>query len=1558
MKKTVAFILVVLFVVFSFVSCKQDPVVQVQPTPTIRGTVSIPSGADLSGRDFYIRVMEGEKAVYTGRVNADGSFSVPGLSEEATYNILLTTEEPGDITDSSRDISRATKTSGYGGWLSNVTASINEQAGVGSIKVKPLGTIKGVVKKDGAEDNYDTTVYIPGTSYLSMTDGEGNFSLFNVPQATYTLRYISNGYMAKMVDNVVLYSESDTENPVTTVQRETLIKNAGSIEGFALRDGEIDNSGITLRLEQENSTVNLTATTAENGYFRIDDVPPGSYRVLASYAGYPSQASSYVTVAAAKLTTIRERIELAQNTGTITGSAGLSGSNQKGGISISIVGIDSERRYSTVTAEDGSFRKDVTAGQYRITATYPGFNSKSMEVTVVQGYSQNVDTGSLVSSFGAISGRIILEGSVDASGVVITITDSSDPTRRYSTITDSQGSYLISGIPLAGNYLIECTKEGYLKNNSSSVDVSIGSVSVVSDVIMKSLMSKVIGQAHLEGTEDYTGISVLLKATDNSVQYDATTDQQGSYVMARVKPGEYTLTVSKAGYVSKTVNDIIVESSTEKTLDYVSLNIGTRFVSGNVTLELRSDCSGALVAATNLSDPTVVYSAISNTEGNYTLAGMMPGEYVISVSCAGYNTATLPTINITEGTETTLDSFELKIARGTISGSATLEGRGTNAGIRAELMKGTDVYATTTTDDSGLYSFSVPQGNYSGVRLTCENFKSVSIAQSIALIANDYVTIGGEGISTLMVATHVPVVRGRLTVKDLLSLDYSGIAVTLKENDMSTTTDHDGYWSFGKVPVGHYTLKFERENTNPVTMAVDIVASAEKNIETIELIPNAASIEGHVTINGLTDHSGVTVRATAEGMAELTTRTNAAGYFYIGNVVTTETYTVHFEKAGWVSQTRQVSGLEDLSLNDITEADPITLIDTTAPVLNSVSITVGNSELEGRKLNVYMDAVEEGSGLAKVYVNTTNDFTGVEPISYANPISCYVPDIEGSYTLYVKVEDKSGNLSATETQAFSIADYKTVVSSVILDNEDGVNDGIVTWTKAKSPYYVTGNILVDENTTLIIEPGVNVQFSGAYYIQVEGSLKINGTENEKVYLYGVGDGEDTWTGINGVKESGNVIQHAVITGMALGLRGYLRVVDSALTAGIYGYALGTPSYNQIFRGRAEDCNINGRMQVGFASLLRNQIKSTYDDYSVYKNTYQANIESSYLFGNEFSGIGYGIYGTLLVNNYFNGTKVYSIYSGMMNCSFVNSVVEFGGTYCGGLYKNCIFDSCSFGDFNPAIVNSSNFINCDAIKTTTPKSTFELYKLAENYWGVSNTNDLIQYGLNYNHLFLIDFFDDFTLTRFDVSSFATNPHEGIGYLDNGCFYSSTSESLIDYRVGDIGPAGGIVFYDKGYYSEGWRYLEVAPDNLEGNITFGYYKSTEGSEPQKTGTGIVVGTGQINTLMLVETMRDNAYTSDYDFINEHKTEEYAAKLCADYSFNGYDDWFLPSRDELRLIYENLKKDGFSNFDNGRYWSSSELSSNLGSDSVFALDFQSGNSMELKRYYYAAILPIRAF
>lgn len=111
-----------------------------------------------------------------------------------------------------------------------------------------------------------------------------------------------------------------------------------------------------------------------------------------------------------------------------------------------------------------------------------------------------------------------------------------------------------------------------------------------------------------------------------------------------------------------------------------------------------------------------------------------------------------------------------------------------------------------------------------------------------------------------------------------------------------------------------------------------------------------------------------------------------------------------------------------------------------------------------------------------------------------------------------------------------------------------------------------------------------------------------------------------------------------------------------------------------------------------------------------------------------------------------------------------------------------------------------------------------------------------------------------------------------------------------QVGDY-REGGVVFYifqngDPGYVVGETNGLVCAIQDQSGSIKWSY-----GSNTTTGATATGIGTGQSNT---------NA------IINNQGTGTYAASVCNDYSVTigatTYDDWFLPSKDELILIYQN--------------------------------------------------------
>ncbi|MHA1212998.1 MAG: Lcl domain-containing protein, partial [Candidatus Heimdallarchaeota archaeon] len=83
-----------------------------------------------------------------------------------------------------------------------------------------------------------------------------------------------------------------------------------------------------------------------------------------------------------------------------------------------------------------------------------------------------------------------------------------------------------------------------------------------------------------------------------------------------------------------------------------------------------------------------------------------------------------------------------------------------------------------------------------------------------------------------------------------------------------------------------------------------------------------------------------------------------------------------------------------------------------------------------------------------------------------------------------------------------------------------------------------------------------------------------------------------------------------------------------------------------------------------------------------------------------------------------------------------------------------------------------------------------------------------------------------------------------------------------------------------------------------------------------TGTAIGTGQTNTSAIVTTLGAGSY---------------AAQVCNDLTLNGYNDWFLPSIDELNAMHQNSITISSTSMDNGGnafasnfYWSSTETGS----------------------------------
>jgi len=223
-----------------------------------------------------------------------------------------------------------------------------------------------------------------------------------------------------------------------------------------------------------------------------------------------------------------------------------------------------------------------------------------------------------------------------------------------------------------------------------------------------------------------------------------------------------------------------------------------------------------------------------------------------------------------------------------------------------------------------------------------------------------------------------------------------------------------------------------------------------------------------------------------------------------------------------------------------------------------------------------------------------------------------------------------------------------------------------TLTCADSPYFIFGNLTVPVGDELIIEPCVNLIFHGKYYLQVEGRLLAEGTEEDKIIFYPT-DWKTGWQGIrfynlnsNG-QDSSKMVHCQIINGNADGFG------DLSYGGGVFATQSSKLLIDQCYF-YSNQADING----GAIHL---------------KNGSSPDIRNS-LFRNNYATTGGGA-----IHCYNNVNTVFQ------NCYFVSNAADYGGAVfvssCGPEFSGSTIINNHAHKFGGAIYHSGGqFITFD------------------------------------------------------------------------------------------------------------------------------------------------------------------------------------------------------------------------------------------------------------------------
>ncbi len=341
---------------------------------------------------------------------------------------------------------------------------------------------------------------------------------------------------------------------------------------------------------------------------------------------------------------------------------------------------------------------------------------------------------------------------------------------------------------------------------------------------------------------------------------------------------------------------------------------------------------------------------------------------------------------------------------------------------------------------------------------------------------------------------------------------------------------------------------------------------------------------------------------------------------------------------------------------------------------------------------------------------------------------------------------------------------------------------------------------------------------------------------------------------------------------------------------------------------AENDPVNSAVCVkfiySFQLLIYNQNNQVIDQITMSNDSQFSNLLQNLPSGQSIS-ISYPIQTTFPDGTIFSVTNNEELNIALNQCSKENLI-----GYCNGIFGNS--GPCSW---KIPFIEGENNNYAGGVFTANPSGTINFYHLNQNYLGtwtflIVSNNLYLNINLegnssvaNYwNHNYEIVTLSDVEL-KIKSNNIIKTMIKNCGTLDN-------------YEIGDVGPKGGIIGYKKDDYSDGWKYIEVATNNLISEEWGCMNTSVTNAQFNQIGTGLQNNYATINTHNAL-----NNYYFNPSVCSNLNNGTLTSKTATNSTLNNSNDWFIPSFNELQIIYTNLNGNNSVNFENYNYWTSTE-------------------------------------
>ena len=837
---------------------------------------------------------------------------------------------------------------------------------------------------DNGEDPFkDITVELVGTDgsvvATTKTDTDGNYSFTGLDAGTYTVKVTKAGELAELTQTEDPDGTKDNASGAITLNADNPVRenvNFGYIKKHAIsgnvyldqnRDktkntGDIDLSGVTVKLLDKDGNVVGTTTTDKDGNYSFTGLSDGTYTVQVDKTGPLADK---------------------EQTEDPSGKA------------------DSRSQAITFTRTD----PDVTNVNFGYAEDY------TVSGTVYYDKDRSETLNNSEPGFDGITVKLLGEDGQ----VVATTTTKADGTYSFAKLP--AGKYTVKVEPSDLLKKLEQTEDpdGTKDNTSGVVQVNHDNPSVknvnfgyATNYTIKGTVYRDADRSETleDGEKLYEGVTVDLLDNAGNVVATTTTDAKGAYAFTNLEEGTYKVRVHKEGPIAdlvqtedpdgtkdNTSGDITLELNDpikeNVNFGYISNNSisGTVYRDDNRSNSLNGGEAGYPEQTVQLldKDGKVIATTKTDANGNYSFDNLPDGTYSVKVVKDG----ALTDLEQTEDPDGTKDSASEPIVlnednptkknvnfgyvpdyfiKGTIyrdgNRSGALDaGEKLYEGVTVNLVDadGT-VVATTTTDADGTYSFDkLPAGTYS-VKVVQDgpiaSLEQTGDPDATKDNASEPITLNNDNPSKTDInfgyvnnnSLSGTVYRddSRNGDQDGTEPGYSGVTVQLLDKDgnvvATTTTDANGKYSFSKLPDGTYSVKVVKDGELADTeQTEDPDANKDNASEPVTLGEDNPS-KDHIDFGYVPDYSihGLVYRdgdrnethgATEKGYANQTVELRDKDGKVVATTTTDANGAYSFEKLPAGDYTVKV--VKDGALTDLDQTeDPDSTKDSTSGVIS------------------------------------------------------------------------------------------------------------------------------------------------------------------------------------------------------------------------------------------------------------------------------------------------------------------------------------------------------------------------------------------------------------------------------------------------------------------------------------------------------------------------------------------------------------------------------------------------------------------------------------------------